>query len=83
MQGAQFSSGYCTRLSGGNNGTTPTPPADSPTTPPNNTKCPFRTVPKDGKCVHVSDLCKDWDRATGDCSECYGGYNLRGGKCNL
>jgi hypothetical protein len=76
IAGANFESGYCIRTSKNGSGG-----KDSSNSPASMT-CPFRTVPKDGNCVQVSDQCKDWDRVSGDCTKCYDGYNLRTGKCN-
>lgn len=45
------------------------------------TKCNFRWVLKDDKCVAVDDQCKTWDDKTADCTSCYDGWQLSEGKC--
>lgn len=44
------------------------------------TQCIPRTYLKDGDCVKVNDLCRDWNES-GACTSCYGGYNLQEGQC--
>lgn len=34
-----------------------------------------------GKCSPVNDYCNTYDKATGDCTSCYGGFVLRYGYC--
>jgi proprotein convertase subtilisin/kexin type 5 len=34
-----------------------------------------------GKCITVSDQCKTYDAASGDCLSCYNGYDLVNGSC--
>lgn len=47
----------------------------------NCTECAFRYVLIDGKCVAVSDQCKEWDASSGACTACYGGYSIVNGEC--
>lgn len=37
----------------------------------------------EGTCTPVSDQCREWDTANGECTNCYGGYKLDSGKCIL
>ena len=46
--------------------------------------CSFRFwMTPEGRCVQVSDQCKDWCRMTGKCTCCYLGYVLENGCCVL
>jgi hypothetical protein len=47
----------------------------------------IRCVPRtyfnaqENKCLQVSTLCSTWSNSTGECTACYVGYELSGGKC--
>ena len=45
-------------------------------------KCSVRFAPNaDGVCIPVSDNCRTWDEANGNCLSCYAGYVLDQGQC--
>ena len=45
-------------------------------------KCSVRYfLGQDGKCKNVDPSCRDYDERNGDCTSCYSGYEVRGGKC--
>ena len=46
-------------------------------------KCSQRAVQSEnGRCIKVSDLCRDYS-SNGDCASCYKGYELKEGRCEI
>ena len=46
-------------------------------------KCAFRYYAANGVCRAVSDLCRSWNDNNGACTDCYDGYSLISGCCEL